>query len=262
MPWPLRRSLDSHCRVEKPRPSLIEKRALPRRVVLHRPSRQGNGWGGRDRTYECRNQNPVPYHLATPQWSFSADDLIHRVPTFDLASPTATRTRSTDGARACERRVLRSLAAHAVTPAVPHVHSRTPQTRIRPIRSFAHEAKLPTAPFVLGQSRENAPSRWPGGRCVRNPRKRRSFSPTAAWVSMKAMTWVSIAVSRKCCGSKRESTEARAQANTRESTPASGRHRCRARVLIPRRQKTEHRRPAVRRLPLARFVAIATTTAD
>jgi hypothetical protein len=25
------------------------------------------GWGGRDRTYECRNQNPVPYHLATPQ---------------------------------------------------------------------------------------------------------------------------------------------------------------------------------------------------
>src|SRR6266513_3873133 len=29
-----------------------------------------NGWGGRDRTYECRNQHPVPYHLATPQRSF------------------------------------------------------------------------------------------------------------------------------------------------------------------------------------------------
>ena len=28
------------------------------------------GWGGRDRTYECRNQNPVPYHLATPQLLF------------------------------------------------------------------------------------------------------------------------------------------------------------------------------------------------
>jgi hypothetical protein len=25
------------------------------------------GWGGRDRTFECRNQNPVPYRLATPQ---------------------------------------------------------------------------------------------------------------------------------------------------------------------------------------------------
>ena len=25
------------------------------------------GWGGRDRTFECWNQNPVPYHLATPQ---------------------------------------------------------------------------------------------------------------------------------------------------------------------------------------------------
>ncbi len=24
------------------------------------------GWGGRDRTSECRNQNPVPYRLATP----------------------------------------------------------------------------------------------------------------------------------------------------------------------------------------------------
>ena len=24
------------------------------------------GWGGRDRTCECRYQKPVPYHLATP----------------------------------------------------------------------------------------------------------------------------------------------------------------------------------------------------
>src|SRR5882757_9264257 len=32
-----------------------------------------NGWGGRDRTYECRNQNPVPYHLATPQRKICAD---------------------------------------------------------------------------------------------------------------------------------------------------------------------------------------------
>ena len=26
-----------------------------------------NGWGARIRTWECRDQNPVPYHLATPQ---------------------------------------------------------------------------------------------------------------------------------------------------------------------------------------------------
>ena len=25
------------------------------------------GWGARIRTSECRDQNPVPYHLATPQ---------------------------------------------------------------------------------------------------------------------------------------------------------------------------------------------------
>ena len=27
------------------------------------------GWGGRDRTCESRDQNPLPYHLATPQCS-------------------------------------------------------------------------------------------------------------------------------------------------------------------------------------------------
>lgn len=29
--------------------------------------RAKTGWGGRIRTSECRDQNPVPYHLATPQ---------------------------------------------------------------------------------------------------------------------------------------------------------------------------------------------------
>src|SRR5438552_18621729 len=29
------------------------------------------GWGGRIRTYECRIQRPVPYHLATPQYQVS-----------------------------------------------------------------------------------------------------------------------------------------------------------------------------------------------
>ena len=29
-----------------------------------------NGWGTRIRTWECRDQNPVPYHLAIPQLFF------------------------------------------------------------------------------------------------------------------------------------------------------------------------------------------------
>jgi hypothetical protein len=29
--------------------------------------RTGFGWGARIRTWEWRNQNPLPYHLATPQ---------------------------------------------------------------------------------------------------------------------------------------------------------------------------------------------------
>ena len=27
-----------------------------------------SGWGGKTRTYEWRDQNPLPYHLATPQF--------------------------------------------------------------------------------------------------------------------------------------------------------------------------------------------------
>ena len=27
-----------------------------------------HGWGGRTRTHEWRDQNPLPYHLATPQY--------------------------------------------------------------------------------------------------------------------------------------------------------------------------------------------------
>jgi ABC-type uncharacterized transport system substrate-binding protein len=33
---------------------------------------QSNGWGARIRTWEWRNQNPLPYHLATPQGAVSA----------------------------------------------------------------------------------------------------------------------------------------------------------------------------------------------
>ena len=33
-----------------------------------------NGWGGRDRTSEWRNQNPLPYRLATPQQAAEARD--------------------------------------------------------------------------------------------------------------------------------------------------------------------------------------------
>ena len=43
----------------KPRPQ-HEKRQTKRSDDFH-------GWGGGIRTPECWNQNPVPYHLATPQ---------------------------------------------------------------------------------------------------------------------------------------------------------------------------------------------------
>lgn len=45
----------------------------PKRPTVTRPSadhlsiKMSNGWGARIRTWVCRNQNPMPYHLATPQ---------------------------------------------------------------------------------------------------------------------------------------------------------------------------------------------------
>jgi hypothetical protein len=30
-----------------------------------------DGWGGRIRTCACRDQNPVPYRLATPQYVYA-----------------------------------------------------------------------------------------------------------------------------------------------------------------------------------------------
>ncbi len=37
------------------------------------------GWGGRDRTSEWRNQNPLPYRLATPQQAGNREDRPDRL---------------------------------------------------------------------------------------------------------------------------------------------------------------------------------------
>ena len=36
---------------------------------------EGDGWGGRIRTYVWRIQSPLPYHLATPQWFWFAHSI-------------------------------------------------------------------------------------------------------------------------------------------------------------------------------------------
>src|SRR5574340_1658676 len=49
------------------------------------------GWGGRDRTYECRHQNPMPYHLATPQWALTGAEVVQRMPVEALRHKTLHR---------------------------------------------------------------------------------------------------------------------------------------------------------------------------
>ena len=38
----------------------------------------GDGWGGRIRTYGTRDQNPLPYRLATPQ-QYCFNILVHMI---------------------------------------------------------------------------------------------------------------------------------------------------------------------------------------
>src|SRR3989338_9005268 len=56
----IRLSMDTRVSGDWAGPTQQQKQPPPAAVRL-------TGWGGRDRTYECRNQNPMPYHLATPQ---------------------------------------------------------------------------------------------------------------------------------------------------------------------------------------------------
>jgi hypothetical protein len=52
---------------------MCEKPAFPgllRAGCVAWPNAGLPGWGGRDRTSEWRNQNPLPYRLATPQQAF------------------------------------------------------------------------------------------------------------------------------------------------------------------------------------------------
>src|SRR5215813_9594959 len=50
------------------------------------------GWGGRDRTSEWRNQNPLPYRLATPQ--YAAEGTAEEQTTADSAPPSRSIERS------------------------------------------------------------------------------------------------------------------------------------------------------------------------
>ena len=62
------------------------------------------GWGGRDRTYECWDQNPVPYHLATPQnYELPSRKILHGMPIQSLHHKTTHIDRNTCKCHSCCR---------------------------------------------------------------------------------------------------------------------------------------------------------------
>lgn len=62
------------------------------------PQTRGSGWGGRIRTSAWRNQNPLPYHLATPQQhsAHRAASMAGRGATYPYRSLPATGTITPD----------------------------------------------------------------------------------------------------------------------------------------------------------------------
>ena len=128
----------------------------------------GDGWGGRDRTYECRNQNPVPYHLATPQRKL---DLLGR--RLCKRRQRMSCKRPGDASAHVERQ-QRQRAPRFVLRRERRKHARAGACHPR-VRRCARIASRPRPRRGISQ-----PSRA-RDRCGRNPRKRRLFSPTASY---------------------------------------------------------------------------------
>src|SRR5512135_790663 len=106
---------------------------------------EGSGWGGRDRTYECRNQNPMPYHLATPQ------KLFESVQTTACATFKRLLQLQNLSAGAAASHARRIRAYRTVTAAIPPVlplPCRTRRTRKRRSRSSGQERISPAMPDV------------------------------------------------------------------------------------------------------------------
>ena len=180
------------------------------------------GWGGRDRTYECRNQNPVPYHLATPQ-----------------RNPANYRAKSASGWRASVR-ASASFDMRAECDC---------------------SARLRLAPLDAKAANTHAPEpviRAP--RCGNDASASRHRRDTAAAVAAcKVVAAVTLGKDvhfrrrRRSCQFRRRENIGRAhvRARQRERNPRSGQRdrrqrarRCRARARSRRRRRTARRRPA------------------
>ena len=191
------------------------------------PSLKENGWGGRDRTYECRNQNPVPYHLATPQ----------RKPGYRNST---ARTPRADAVRACVRDG-------------PSMCGGSPRER--------------AARVVLGrESREHAGARPGHARlrrraCERDERLR-DFRKSRDRDALQVVAAITLGKDvyfrrrgRACQFGRREDVGGpHVHARKREREPMHGQRdrrqpsrRCRARSRSARRRRTARPRPASRR---------------
>src|SRR6185295_15276148 len=160
------------------------------------PARRVGGWGGRDRTYECRNQNPVPYHLATPQGKpFARGNIINVRQTTTAGGGSAREQQIRPFLRRFHRRFHRCLlsrAAPARALAARRIRKRKRRKRTLPIRSSALPTLAPRATARQDSRRSPGTARTQplAGRYGHIPRKRRPFSRTGCVVSIREQrTW-------------------------------------------------------------------------
>ena len=139
------------------------------------PAQRGNGWGGRDRTYECRNQNPVPYHLATPQGKTYATATSGVSP--QRVAGKRARNKSGDAVGHPRERPLRGVLG-----------GETRQKRTPPTPSSAPPIPAPRARAHRDSGRPpgTAPPQRETDRCGHILRKRLPFSRTRCCVSILA----------------------------------------------------------------------------
>src|SRR4051794_23614100 len=105
-----------------------------------------NGWGGRDRTSEWRNQNPLPYRLATPHQATqgmtedrATADSLGSQPVYRLRRGISTARRGKK-----KRKARRLAARHAIITPILTLFRTGPVLQLRP-PSF-HGNRAPNLP--------------------------------------------------------------------------------------------------------------------
>ena len=177
----------------RPYESKFEPRGSPieRYGILLQAGRPA-GWGGRDRTSEWRNQNPLPYRLATPQQAPGNDrtQAVRKTPLLRCRSIGGVGPFQPPGSNFRGNRSHRRLAAGPLRPLRPvpgsSIASHDPiimcfdgrsERRERKWRPAAPSLPLPGPSTPPAKALQHPTREWPTFPARSIPARRRSAGP-------------------------------------------------------------------------------------